>query len=137
VHVPAGATPKDGPSAGVTIATAILSLATGIPVRRDIAMTGEITLRGKVLAVGGVREKALAALRAGGTTVIVPEHCMLDVEDIPKELKKRLEFVAVRTMRDVLEVAFERPPVWRSNQVGERRPTGHGAAPAVFAERKR
>jgi ATP-dependent Lon protease len=112
VHVPAGATPKDGPSAGVAIATAILSLAAGVPVRRDVAMTGEITLRGNVLPVGGVREKALAALRAGIKTVIVPERCMRDVEDIPKELKRRLEFVPVRTMRDVLEIALEQAPVW-------------------------
>jgi ATP-dependent Lon protease len=139
VHVPAGATPKDGPSAGVTIATAILSIAMGIPVRRDVAMTGEITLRGRVLAVGGVREKALAALRAGVKTVIVPESCMRDVEDIPKELKKRLEFVPVRTMRDVLEVALEQAPEWRSSPYGERQLAvpEQGHAPAVFSSRKR
>jgi ATP-dependent Lon protease len=135
VHVPAGATPKDGPSAGVTIATAILSLATGIPVRRDVAMTGEITLRGKVLAVGGVREKALAALRAGIKTVLVPEPCMRDVEEIPRELKRRLEFVPVRTMRDVLAVALTTPPCWRGDPPDRplRPPPGH--VPAVFRPR--
>jgi len=111
VHVPAGAIPKDGPSAGVAIATAIMSLSTGIPVRHDVAMTGEVTLRGNVLPVGGIREKALAALRAGITKVILPERCMRDVEDIPRELKRRLEFVPVRTMWEVLEAALEEPPV--------------------------
>ena len=133
VHFPAGATPKDGPSAGVTIATAMVSLATGVPVRCDVAMTGEITLRGKVLAVGGVREKALAALRAGVRTVIVPEPCMRDVEDIPKELKKRLEFIPVRTMRDVLEVALETKPEWVSVPYDGRGAAPAGFAPAVFS----
>jgi len=133
VHVPAGATPKDGPSAGVTIATAILSLAAGIPVRHDVAMTGEITLRGNVLAVGGVREKALAALRAGIKTVIVPESCMRDIEDIPKELKRRLEFVPVRTMRDVLDVALEEAPAWETPPT--RIPASREYAPAVFSSR--
>jgi ATP-dependent Lon protease len=133
VHVPAGATPKDGPSAGVTIATAILSLATGIPVRCDVAMTGEITLRGNVLPVGGVREKALAALRAGIKTVILPERCMRDIEDIPKELKRRLEFGPVRTMRDVLEVALEEPPTWTTPRT--RIPTSSDYTPAAFSSR--
>jgi len=112
VHVPAGAVPKDGPSAGVTIATALLSLATRIPVRGDVAMTGEVTLRGRVLPVGGVREKALAALRCGIGTVILPERCMKEVEEIPRELKRKLRFVPVRHMRDVVEAAFERQPRW-------------------------
>ena len=106
VHVPDGATPKDGPSAGVAIATAILSAATGRPVRGGIAMTGEITLRGKVLAVGGVREKALAALRAGISEVILPRQCMSDVEEIPKELRRKLTFIPVSEMSEVLEVAL-------------------------------
>jgi ATP-dependent Lon protease len=131
VHVPAGATPKDGPSAGVTIATAIVSLATGVPVRRDVAMTGEITLRGNVLAVGGVREKALAALRAGIRTVILPERCMRDVEEIPKELKRRLEFRPVRSMREVLEIALEEPPTWRSGRASGA-PAPSRSAPALF-----
>jgi len=135
VHVPAGATPKDGPSAGVTIATAIVSLAIGVPVRRDVAMTGEITLRGNVLAVGGVREKALAALRAGVKTVILPERCLRDVEDIPKELKRRLEFVPVRTMREVLEVALEEPPSWAPPRRPASVPSASSSSPAVFEPR--
>jgi ATP-dependent Lon protease len=105
--------PKDGPSAGVTMATALVSLATGIPVRGDVAMTGEITLRGKVLPVGGVREKALAALRQGVHTVLLPQQCLKDVDEIPKELRRRLEFVPVSEMREVLEIALERAPRWR------------------------
>ncbi|MEE8581631.1 MAG: endopeptidase La [Myxococcota bacterium] len=110
VHIPAGATPKDGPSAGVAIATAIVSLATKIPVRADVAMTGEITLRGRVLAVGGVREKALAALRAGVTRVILPEASLRDVQEIPRELKRKITFIPVSHMNEVLEAALERTP---------------------------
>ncbi len=106
VHIPAGAIPKDGPSAGVAIATAIVSLATGVPVRPDVAMTGEITLRGRVLPVGGVREKALAALRAGLSTVILPQRNLGDLDEIPQELKRRLRFVPVRHMDEVLEAAL-------------------------------
>jgi ATP-dependent Lon protease len=106
VHIPAGAIPKDGPSAGVAIATAIVSLATGVPVRPDVAMTGEITLRGRVLPVGGVREKALAALRAGIGTVILPQRNLGDLDEIPQELKRRLRFVPVRDMDEVLEAAL-------------------------------
>jgi len=113
VHVPAGATPKDGPSAGVTMAAALLSLATKNPIRGDVAMTGEVTLRGNVLPVGGIREKALAALRNGITRVIVPESCMADVEEIPKELKRKLTFIPVKTMREVLDASFEHPLVWK------------------------
>jgi len=113
VHIPDGATPKDGPSAGITIATAIVSLATGIPVRGDVAMTGEVTLRGKVLPVGGVREKMLAALRSGITTVLLPEANMRDVAEIPKELKRKMTFVPVNDMRDVVDFALETRPQWR------------------------
>ena len=109
VHVPDGATPKDGPSAGIAIATAILSVATGTPVRGGVAMTGEITLRGKVLAVGGVREKALAALRAGINEVILPRQCMSDVEAIPKELRRKLKFIPVGDMSEVIQAAFCSP----------------------------
>ena len=116
VHVPAGATPKDGPSAGVAIATAIASLATGTAVRSDIAMTGEVTLRGRVLPVGGVREKALAALRSGITTIVIPESNVADLREIPKELKKRLEFVPVKNMREVLEQVLVSPLEWRAKQ---------------------
>ncbi len=106
VHVPAGATPKDGPSAGVTMATAIVSLLTGIPVRADVAMTGEITLRGRVLPVGGVREKAMAALRRGITRIILPAANKHDLEEIPPELARRIEFHFVHTMDEVLELAL-------------------------------
>ncbi|MDE0884221.1 MAG: endopeptidase La [Myxococcota bacterium] len=117
VHVPDGATPKDGPSAGIAIATAIFSAATGIPVRGDVAMTGEITLRGKVLAVGGVREKALAALRAGVSEVILPRQCMAEVETIPKELRRKLTFIPVNDMSEVLDAALAEPPVVRVKAV--------------------
>ncbi len=116
IHVPAGATPKDGPSAGVTMAVALASVATGIPVRGDIAMTGEITLRGRVLPVGGVREKSLAALRLGVTDIIVPRQCMKEVDEIPKDLRKRLNFIPVTHMREVLKVAFLTPPVWKESR---------------------
>ena len=120
VHVPAGAIPKDGPSAGIAIATAIASLASGVAVRGDVAMTGEVTLRGRVLPVGGVREKALAALRNGITTIVIPERNVPDLREVPKELKKRITFVPVRHMREVLEhVLVERLP-WRSSGTSAR-----------------
>ena len=122
VHVPAGATPKDGPSAGVAIATAIASLAMGIPVRADVAMTGEVTLRGRVLPVGGVREKALAALRSGITTIIIPESNVGDLREIPKELKKRIEFIPVSHMREVLDHVLVEPPAWRTRKRKPSRP---------------
>ena len=108
VHVPAGATPKDGPSAGVAMATILVSLATGIPVRGDVAMTGEITLRGRVLPVGGVREKALAALRHGISRVIIPRQNLKDVTEIPRELKRKITFIPVTNMSEVLDAALER-----------------------------
>jgi ATP-dependent Lon protease len=117
VHVPAGATPKDGPSAGVTIATAIVSVATGTSVRSDVAMTGEVTLRGRVLAVGGVREKALAALRAGIRRIILPRASMKDAEEIPKELRRKLELIPVSHMREVLDHALVEPLRWRGTPV--------------------
>jgi len=106
IHVPAGAIPKDGPSAGVTIATAITSALTGRPVNKDVAMTGEVTLRGRVLPIGGLKEKTLAARRAGIKTVIVPKRNNKDLEDIPKIVKKSLNFVLADHMDDVLEVAL-------------------------------
>ncbi len=134
VHVPNGATPKDGPSAGVTIATAITSLATGVDVRGDIAMTGEVTLRGRVLPVGGVREKCMAALRSGISTVIIPKQCQKDIDEIPKDLRRKLEFIAVSHMREVLESAFVDRPRWRSDASGSRSdPAASGAAPASCA----
>ena len=106
VHVPEGATPKDGPSAGVTMATSIVSLLTDRPVRRNIAMTGEITLRGEVLPVGGIKEKVLAARRAGLRTVILPKLNERDLEDISKALQAEMEFVFVENIKEVLDRAI-------------------------------
>jgi ATP-dependent Lon protease len=110
VHVPEGATPKDGPSAGVAMATAIISVLTGIPVRKDVAMTGEITLRGRVLPIGGLKEKLLAALRGGIKTVCIPEENVKDLADISEEVKKKLDIVPVARMEDVLKAALVRQP---------------------------
>ncbi|MDW7643985.1 MAG: endopeptidase La [Desulfuromonadales bacterium] len=107
VHVPAGAIPKDGPSAGITMATAIISALAEIPVRQDVAMTGELTLRGHVLPIGGLKEKALAAVRAGIKTVIIPRRNEKDLVDIPPHLRKKVDFVLAETMDDVLKVALE------------------------------
>ncbi len=111
VHVPAGAIPKDGPSAGVTMATAIVSAARGIPVRPDVAMTGEITLSGLVLPVGGIREKALAARRYGIKTFILPAMNEVDLEELPVEVRQEMTFVPARTLEDVLRVALPEVPV--------------------------
>ena len=106
VHVPAGAISKDGPSAGVTLASAILSAATGIALRRDVAMTGELTLRGRVLPVGGIREKALAAARAGVRTVLIPKANAKDLVEIPREIQRKLDIVPVDSMQEVLEAVL-------------------------------
>jgi ATP-dependent Lon protease len=106
IHVPAGAIPKDGPSAGVTMATAIVSAARGIAVRSDVAMTGEITLSGLVLPVGGIREKALAARRHGIKTFVLPKMNEQDVAELPEEVKKDMTFVPAETLEDVLKVAL-------------------------------
>jgi len=108
VHIPAGATPKDGPSAGIAIATAIISALSGIPVRGDVAMTGEITLRGRVLPIGGLREKAVAAHRNGIKMVILPEQNLRELEELPEDVRKGLTFHGVKTMDDVLGVALAR-----------------------------
>lgn len=110
VHVPEGATPKDGPSAGVAMGTAIISVLTGIPVRKDVAMTGEITLRGRVLPIGGLKEKLLAALRGGIKTVIIPEENVKDLAEIPDEIKTKLELVPAKHMEEVLKTALVRVP---------------------------
>jgi ATP-dependent Lon protease len=110
IHVPEGATPKDGPSAGIAMTTALVSVFTGIPVRADVAMTGEITLRGEVLPIGGLKEKLLAAQRGGIKTVLIPEQNVKDLADIPDNVKNKLEIVPVRWIEKVLEVALERQP---------------------------
>jgi len=110
VHVPEGATPKDGPSAGVAMATSIVSVLTGIPVRRDVAMTGEVTLRGRVLPIGGLKEKLLAALRAGVTTVFIPKENEKDLADIPDNVKKDLTILPVSHVDEVIAKALVRPP---------------------------
>ena len=133
VHVPNGATPKDGPSAGVTIATAIASLVTGTAVRGDVAMTGEVTLRGRVLPVGGVREKALAALRSGVSRIIVPQLCMKDIAEIPKEIRRKIQFVPVTDMREVLSEALVEPPLW-SKRGRSLRPAPLVSSAAAFSE---
>jgi len=110
IHVPEGATPKDGPSAGIGMTTALVSDFTGIPVRADVAMTGEITLRGEVLPIGGLKEKLLAAHRGGIKTVLIPEQNVKDLAEIPDNVKNKLEIVPVRWIEKVLEVALERQP---------------------------
>jgi ATP-dependent Lon protease len=109
IHIPAGAMPKDGPSAGVTMMTALVSLLTGCKVRPDVAMTGEITLRGRVLPVGGIKEKILAAHRAGIKRVVLPERNVADLEEVPEEVRKELEFIPATRMGDVLAAALSEP----------------------------
>jgi len=109
VHVPEGATPKDGPSAGVAMITSIVSVLTGVPVRKDVAMTGEITLRGRVLPIGGLKEKLLAALRAGIKTVLIPKDNEKDLADIPDNVKRGMEIIPVKTVDEVLANALTRP----------------------------
>jgi ATP-dependent Lon protease len=106
IHVPAGAVPKDGPSAGVTMTTALVSLLTGRPIVERLAMTGEVTLRGQVLPVGGVKQKVLAAARAGIQTVILPKRNEADLDDLPSEVREKLSFVLVDRVEQVLDVAF-------------------------------
>jgi len=110
IHVPDGATPKDGPSAGAAMTTAFVSALLGIPVRADVAMTGEITLRGEVTGIGGLKEKLLAAHRGGVKIVIIPEENVKDLQDIPENAKSNLEIVPVKWIDQVLEIALERMP---------------------------
>ncbi|MNT34164.1 Lon protease [compost metagenome] len=110
IHVPEGATPKDGPSAGGAMTTALVSVLTGIPVRADVAMTGEITLRGEVLPIGGLKEKLLAAHRGGIKLVLIPEENVKDLAEIPDNVKNAIEIVPVRWIDKVLELALERKP---------------------------
>jgi ATP-dependent Lon protease len=133
IHLPEGATPKDGPSAGISIATAIVSVLTGIPVRCDVAMTGEITLRGEVLPIGGLKEKLLAAHRGGIKTVLIPQENVKDLQEIPDEVKSAIEILPVRWFDDVLERALERKPVPLSDDAVAAPPpaTPAGTVPAV------
>jgi ATP-dependent Lon protease len=109
IHIPAGSMPKDGPSAGVTMMTALVSLLTSIRVRHDVAMTGEITLRGRVMPVGGIKEKVLAAHRAGIKRVILPQRNVADLEEVPEEIRESMEFIGVSKMTEVLQLALEEP----------------------------
>jgi len=110
IHVPEGATPKDGPSAGIGMCTSLVSALTGIPVRADVAMTGEITLRGEVLPIGGLKEKLLAAHRGGIKTVIIPHENERDLVEIPKNIKQDLEIIPVRWIDEVLDIALTQVP---------------------------
>ena len=131
IHVPDGATPKDGPSAGAAMTTAMVSAMTGIPVRADVAMTGEITLRGEVTAIGGLKEKLLAALRGGIKTVLIPEDNVKDLQDIPGNVKNGLEIVPVKWIDQVLDVALEAKPTPLSDEE-----VAAAALPAVTATAK-
>ena len=119
VHFPEGAVPKDGPSAGVTVCTAMVSALTGLTVRRDVAMTGEISLRGRVMRIGGLKEKTMAALRHGIRTVIIPRDNEQDLEEIDQTVRRQLNFVTAQTVDTVLEVALNRTTELSSNMLGE------------------
>ena len=110
LHLPEGATPKDGPSAGLAMVTSIVSVMTGIPVRKDVAMTGEVTLRGNALPIGGLKEKLLAALRGGIKTVLIPEENAKDLIEIPDNVKQGMEIIPVSHVREVLKIALVRQP---------------------------
>ncbi|HEX7528405.1 MAG TPA: S16 family serine protease, partial [Thermoanaerobaculia bacterium] len=130
VHVPEGAIPKDGPSAGITMATSILSAVTRIPIRKDLAMTGEITLRGKVLPVGGIKEKLLAAYRAGITTILLPKENEKDLDDLPEEIRNVMEFHLVEDVDEVVRLTLEGAPTPMAPKViapeaGTTPPTAH------------
>jgi ATP-dependent Lon protease len=131
VHFPEGATPKDGPSAGIAITTAFVSALSGIPVRADVAMTGEITLRGEVLAIGGLKEKLLAAHRGGIKVVLIPDENVKDLAEIPDNVKNRLEIVPVKWIDKVLEIALERQPVPLSEEETSAAPVKTPDGPAA------
>ncbi|UZF93378.1 endopeptidase La [Bosea sp. NBC_00550] len=136
VHVPEGATPKDGPSAGIAMATAIVSILTGIPTNRDVAMTGEVTLRGRVLPIGGLKEKLLAALRGGIKKVLIPEENAKDLIDLPKSVKDGMEIVPVSRMEQVLKHALTRQPVpivWEEDLKAVPAPSADDEAAGVVA----
>jgi ATP-dependent Lon protease len=127
IHVPEGATPKDGPSAGVGMCTALVSALTAIPVRSNVAMTGEITLRGEVLPIGGLKEKLLAAHRGGISKVLIPEENTKDLQEIPKNIKDKLEIVPVRWIDQVLEFALQHMPLPREKDAGSEPPIAQEA----------
>jgi ATP-dependent Lon protease len=134
IHLPEGATPKDGPSAGIGICTAMVSALTGIPVRSDVAMTGEITLRGEVLQIGGLKEKLLAAHRGGIKTVLIPEENVKDLADIPDNVKSRLDIHPVKWIDAVFDLALERKTEPLSEEEGTAAtppPVTSAPAPAV------
>jgi ATP-dependent Lon protease len=116
IHVPEGAVPKDGPSAGITMATAIVSAFTNIPVKREVCMTGEVTLRGRVLPIGGLKEKLIAAKRAGSTIGILPKKNEKDMEEVPDSVKKTIKFHFVDRMEDVLKIALKKSPKGQKKQ---------------------
>jgi len=120
VHVPEGATPKDGPSAGVGMCTALVSALTNIPVKADVAMTGEITLRGEVLPIGGLKEKLLAAHRGGITTVLIPHENEKDLVEIPKNIKDKLNILPVKWIDQVLQLALQHMPVADTQSEGKK-----------------
>jgi ATP-dependent Lon protease len=143
IHVPSGSQPKDGPSAGVTMATALASLISGRPVRADVGMTGEITLRGKVLPIGGVKEKVLAAHRAGLKTVILPRRNEKDLDEVPEEVRNQITFVFTDTIDEVIAAALEakgangRRPDGAEAPSGKRRPARKRPAKPSAAKRRR
>ncbi len=120
IHVPAGAIPKDGPSAGITMATALYSAITNRTVVSQLAMTGEVTLRGRVLPIGGLKEKALAALRADITKVIIPDQNEKDLQEIPKEIRDKMEFFPVKDMDEVVKIAFPKTTLKKTTKAGEK-----------------
>ena len=121
IHVPEGATPKDGPSAGAAMATALTSVLSQIPVRSDVAMTGEITLRGEVLKIGGLKEKLLAARRGGIKVVLIPEGNVRDLKEIPDNIKAELEIKPVRWIDEVLDIVLTRQPIpWEKEDESEK-----------------
>jgi ATP-dependent Lon protease len=128
VHVPAGAIPKDGPSAGVTMAISLISLLTGKPTRDKLSMTGEITLRGRVLPIGGLKEKVLAANRAGIKTIIIPAKNEKDIEDVPPEVRKRIEFIPVDTVDEAVAAAFPKRAARKSARRSAPKPARKSAS---------
>jgi ATP-dependent Lon protease len=124
IHVPEGAVPKDGPSAGVAMATALVSALTGIPTKRDVGMTGEVTLRGRVLEIGGVKEKVIAGHRAGLKMIILPKDNKKDMEDVPEKVQNDIKFVFASRLEEVLSLALKKwPPVEVKQGIRSLRPT--------------